>query len=388
MSWENKVSKRFSDSSKHRGWFSGLFSMIGMGVGCFAMIVALSVMNGFESLVHKKLRGFEGDLRVLGQVSEIDITELDGIEIVMPFMERRGVIEEGSDQRVVSLKAVNVEKMAEFYNLPLRGETPDIGEVALGQDLAFRLGKDVGDNITVYSPIDQSFGFGLPPKMKMIISGIFSTRILDYDDRFVFLSLQDGKKLFKRKSGLDGIDIRVSPDTKVSTLKSDLETKLNDSVTVYSWEDLNRSLVDAMKMERVGTIVILSLIFLVAAFNLAAAMSLISIQKMKEVGILKAMGAPTYSIQKIIIRMGLNRAGKGAIYGFIFGILFVMAQNQFGWIPIPSDIYFIDALPMVLFPKDLIIVIFISFMFILSASFISGRKLAHTQIKDALQWAK
>jgi lipoprotein-releasing system permease protein len=388
MSWENKVSKRFSDSSKHRGWFSGLFSMIGMGVGCFAMIVALSVMNGFESLVHKKLKGFEGDLRVIGQVSEIDITELDGIEIVMPFMERRGVIEEGSDQRVVSLKAVNVEKMAEFYNLPLRGETPDIGEVALGQDLAFRLGKDVGDNITVYSPIDQSFGFGLPPKMKMIISGIFSTRVLDYDDRFVFLSLQDGKKLFKRKSGLDGIDIRVSPDTKVSTLKSDLETKLNDSVTVYSWEDLNRSLVDAMKMERVGTILILSLIFLVAAFNLAAAMSLISIQKMKEVGILKAMGAPTYSIQKIIIRMGLNRAGKGAIYGFIFGILFVMAQNQFGWIPIPSNIYFIDALPMVLFAKDLIIVIFISFMFILSASFISGRKLAHTQIKDALQWAK
>ena len=388
MSWENKVSKRFSDSSKHRGWFSGLFSMIGMGVGCFAMIVALSVMNGFETLVHNKLKGFDGDLRILGQVSEIDITELDGIETAMPFMERRGVIEEGSDQRVVSLKAVNVEKMAEFYNLPLRGETPDIGEVALGQDLAFRLGKDVGDNITVYSPIDQSFGFGLPPKMKMIISGIFSTRVLDYDDRFVFLSLQDGKKLFKRKSGLDGIDIRVSPDTKVSTLKSDLETKLNDSVTVYSWEDLNRSLVDAMKMERVGTIVILSLIFLVAAFNLAAAMSLISIQKMKEVGILKAMGAPTYSIQKIIIRMGLNRAGKGAIYGFIFGILFVMAQNQFGWIPIPSDIYFIDALPMVLFPKDLIIVIFISFMFILSASFISGRKLAHTQIKDALQWAK
>ena len=362
--------------------------MIGMGVGCFAMIVALSVMNGFESLVHKKLRGFEGDLRVLGQVSEIDITELDGIEIVMPFMERRGVIEEGSDQRVVSLKAVNVEKMAEFYNLPLRGETPDIGEVALGQDLAFRLGKDVGDNITVYSPIDQSFGFGLPPKMKMIISGIFSTRVLDYDDRFVFLSLQDGKKLFKRKSGLDGIDIRVSPDTKVSTLKSDLETKLNDSVTVYSWEDLNRSLVDAMKMERLGTIVILSLIFLVAAFNLAAALALISIQKMKEVGILKVMGVPTKSIQKIMIQMGMCRAGKGAIYGFALGIILVLLQNKFGWIPIPSEIYFIDALPMVLFPKDLFIVIFISILFIFTASFISGRKLAHTQIKDALQWAK
>jgi len=146
--------------------------------------------------------------------------------------------------------------------------------------------------------------------------------------------------------------------------------------------------VEAMKMERLGTIVILSLIFLVAAFNLAAALSLISIQKIKEVGILKAMGAPAESIQKIIIRMGFNRAGKGAICGFILGILLALVQNQFGLIPIPSDIYFIDALPMVLFPKDLYTVIFISFMFILLASFIAGRKLAHTQIKDALQWAK
>ena len=388
MSWEKKVSQRFSESSRRQGWFSGLFSMIGMGVGCFAMIVSLSVMNGFETLVHNKLKGFEGDLRISGQVSEIDITELDGIEIVMPFMERRGVIEEGNDQRVVTLKAVDVEKMAEFYNLPLRGETPDIGEVALGQDLAFRLGKDVGDNITVYSPIDQSFGFGLPPKMKMTISGIFSTRVLDYDDRFVFLSLKDGKKLFRRKSGLDGIDIRVLPNVDASSLKSNLGQYFGESVTVHSWEDLNRSLVDAMKMERLGTIVILSLIFLVAAFNLAGALSLISIQKIKEVGILKAMGAPPNSIQKIMIQMGMSRAGKGAIYGFALGIILVLLQNKFGWIPIPSEIYFIDALPMVLFPKDLFIVIFISILFIFTASFISGRKLAHTQIKDALQWAK
>ena len=388
MSWEKKVSQRFSESSRRQGWFSGLFSMIGMGVGCFAMIVSLSVMNGFETLVHNKLKGFEGDLRISGQVSEIDITELDGIETGMPFMERRGVIEEGNDQRVVTLKAVNVEKMAEFYNLPLRGETPDIGEVALGQDLAFRLGKDVGDNITVYSPIDQSFGFGLPPKMKMTISGIFSTRVLDYDDRFVFLSLKDGKKLFRRKSGLDGIDIRVLPNVDASSLKSNLGQYFGESVTVHSWEDLNRSLVDAMKMERLGTIVILSLIFLVAAFNLAGALSLISIQKIKEVGILKAMGAPPNSIQKIMIQMGMSRAGKGAIYGFALGIILVLLQNKFGWIPIPSEIYFIDALPMVLFPKDLFIVIFISILFIFTASFISGRKLAHTQIKDALQWAK
>lgn len=388
MNWEKKVSRRFSDSSKRQGWFSGLFSMIGMGVGCFAMIVALSVMNGFESLVHKKLKRFGGDLRISGPVNTSDLNGIATIESFMPFMERRGVIEDGDDQRVVSLKAVNVEKMTVFYQLPFRGEVPAIGQVALGQDIAYRLGKDVGDEITVYSPIDQSFGFGLPPKKKMTISGIFSTRVLDYDDRFVFMSLQDGQNLFKRKSGLDGVDIRLSPTADVATIKSILAKKLNANLFIQSWDDLNRALVDAMKMERFGTIVILSLIFLVAAFNLASALALISIQKMKEVGILKAMGASSAAIQKMMIRMGLIRAGKGAVWGFILGILLVLAQNRFGLIPIPSDIYFIDALPMVLFPKDLITVIFISFIFILASSIISGRKLAQTQIKDALQWAK
>ena len=193
MNWEKKVSNRFSESSKRQGWFSGLFSMIGMGVGCFAMIVSLSVMNGFESLVHDKLKGFEGDLRLTGDMGNISISGINGIESTMPFMERRGVIEDGKAQRVVSLKAVDMDKMNSFYYLPLRGESPKKGEVAIGQDIAYRLGKDVGGEIMVYSPIDQSFGFGLPPKMRMTISGIFATRILDYDDRFVFMSLEIGR---------------------------------------------------------------------------------------------------------------------------------------------------------------------------------------------------
>ena len=388
MNWEKKVSDRYADSSRKQGWFSGLFSMIGMGVGCFAMTVSLSVMNGFESLVHDKLKGFEGDLRLTGTVNESDLDGIEGIESSMPFMERRGVLEEKDNQRVVTLKAIHVEKMASFYALPIKGNIPRIGQVAIGQDIAYRLGKDVGDEITVYSPIDQSFGFGLPPKKKMTISGIFSTRVLDYDDRFVFMSIQDGKKLFKRKSGLDGMDIRVSPEMDAATIKSKIAEKLDANMIVESWEDLNSALVDAMRMERLGTIVILSLIFLVAAFNLAAALALVSIQKMKEVGILKAMGASEDSIQIIMIRMGMRRAGKGALVGFTFGLLIVLLQNWFGMIPIPSDIYFIDALPMVLSAKDLFIVIFISLLFILTASFMSGRKLAQTQIKEALQWAK
>ena len=388
MNWEKFISNRFYDSSKNQGWYSGLFSMIGMGVGCFAMIISLSVMNGFETLVHGKLKGFEGDLRIVGHMSETPVLGLNGIEAAMPYMERRGVIESNDVQKVVSLKAVNEKTMESFYNLPLRGVTPKAGQVAIGQDLAYRLGKDIGDEIIVYSPIDQAIGFGLPPRKKLVISAIFSTKVLDYDDRFVFLSMSDGKSLFRRKSGYDGVDLRIKPNSDINQIKYDLIRNMGPEMEIQSWEDLNRSLVDAMKMERLGTIVILCLIFLVAAFNLAAALTLISIQRMKEVGILRAMGAPTHSVLKMMIQLGLSRAGKGAVSGFVSGILLVVVQTKFSLIPIPSDIYFVDALPMVLMPRDLFIIVILSFIFIIAASYTSGRKLAHSNIKEALQWAK
>jgi lipoprotein-releasing system permease protein len=388
MNWEKFISNRFYDSSKNQGWYSGLFSMIGMGVGCFAMIISLSVMNGFETLVHGKLKGFEGDLRIVGHMSETPVLGLNGIEAAMPYMERRGVIESNDVQKVVSLKAVDEKTMESFYNLPLRGATPKSGQVAIGQDLAYRLGKDIGDEIIVYSPIDQAIGFGLPPRKKLVISAIFSTKVLDYDDRFVFLSMSDGKSLFRRKSGYDGVDLRIKPNSDINQIKYDLIRNMGPEMEIQSWEDLNRSLVDAMKMERLGTIVILCLIFLVAAFNLAAALTLISIQRMKEVGILRAMGAPTHSVLKMMIQLGLSRAGKGAVSGFVSGILLVLVQTKFSLIPIPSDIYFVDALPMVLMPRDLFIIVILSFIFIIAASYTSGRKLAHSNIKEALQWAK
>ena len=388
MNWEKFISNRFYDSSKNQGWYSGIFSMIGMGVGCFAMIISLSVMNGFETLVHGKLTGFEGDLRIVGHMSETPVLGLNEIEAAMPYMERRGVIESNDVQKVVSLKAVNEKTMESFYNLPLRGATPKSGQVAIGQDLAYRLGKDIGDEIIIYSPIDQAIGFGLPPRKKLVISAIFSTKVLDYDDRFVFLSMSDGKSLFRRKSGYDGVDLRIKPNSDINQIKYDLIRNMGPEMEIQSWEDLNRSLVDAMKMERLGTIVILCLIFLVAAFNLAAALTLISIQRMKEVGILRAMGAPTHSVLKMMIQLGLSRAGKGAISGFVSGIFLVLVQTKFSLIPIPSDIYFVDALPMVLMPRDLFIIVILSFIFIIAASYTSGRKLAHSNIKEALQWAK
>ena len=388
MNWIEIVSSRFINHSKISGSSTGLFSMIGMGVGCFAMIVSLSIMNGFESLVHDKLKSFDGDIRIIGSIDISEINMIDGIQSFMPYMERRGIIEDEDNQRIVSFKAIDINKMDTFYRFPIKGTIPKVGQIVIGQDIAYRLGKTLGDNVIISSPIDQSFGFGLPMRKEMEISGIFSTRVLDHDDRFAFLSLDDGEKIFQRKSKIDGYDIRLSSDKNDELIKSKIKAQLGNNTVVRSWDDLNRDLVDAMMMERLGTIIILSLIFLVSAFNLAVALALISIQKMKEVGILKTMGATQKSIKIIMINLGIRHAGKGAMWGYLLGIFLVIIQNLFEFIPLPSDIYFIDSLPMKIFIKDLIIVMGISFIFIMLASLISGYKLSQTQIKDALQWAK
>ena len=387
MNWERFISDRFYQSSNYQWKYLGVLSMIGMGVGCFAMLVSISVMNGFETLVHEKLKGIEGDIRILGTNNEKDLSDIKGVKDIMPFMERKGIIEVNDLKRVALIKAIDETKMANFYDINIQGNIPKLGQIVIGKDLAYRLGKDVGDILYVYSPIDHAVGFSLPFKKKLEISGIFSTKILDYDERLVFIPLKDGQNIFKRKLEFDGFDIRTENENG-DIVKTELENKLGPEYSIFTWDEQNKSLVNAMKMERLGTMVVLCLIFLVAAFNLAANLTHISIQKMKEVGVIRAMGAPIKSIYRIIILLGLKRAGIGLLFGFLIGILLILIQNHFNLIPLPSNVYFIDSLPMVIYMSDILIILGVSLLFILIASLSSGRKLIKIQINESIQWVK
>ena len=390
MSLAITIANRFSNSPLGNGSAAGILSVIGMGVGCFALIISLSVMNGFESIVNLKLKGFDGDLRISGTVDGLNldkIEQIEGVMSAMPYMERRGLINDKKDYRVVSLKAVDMNKFDDFYFLTLRGISSE-NMILIGQDLAYRLRKDIGDEIEISSPLDQSFGLGFPPKKKLKIGGVFTTRILDYDDRYVFIPLDVGQSLFKRKSSMDGFDLRLDRDQDVSSWKKNHRLSLADEITIQTWEDLNRSLVDAMQLERLGAIMILSLIFLVAAFNLAATISLISILKMKETGILQIMGAPSTLVRGVLLTMGLRKGVKGALSGLIVGVAIVMVQSVTGFIPIPEDIYIIDSLPMTLYTSDVITITFIAIIFIFASSWIASQKIVRINPKDALQWVK
>ena len=382
------ISKRFYNRSKVYGKYLGILSMLGMGVGCFAIIISISVMNGFENIVHQKLKGFEGDIRVFQNIYDPKWEKIDGVTKIIPFMERKIVLQANDVTRVVSMKAVDEEIMPEFYEIALKGRFPRNGEIILGQDLAYRLGTEIGQEVYALSPIDHTIGLTTPYKKRFKVSGVFSTKVLNYDDQIVFGTLGDGKTLFSRKKKIDGYDIKVDSNFSVEKIKKKINSLIMPESSAISWEEQNKSLVDAMKIERYATIIILSLIFVVSTFNLLSNLSLISMQKTKEIGILLMMGASKKSIQHIIMMLGIRRAGIGAFLGFFIGYIIIYVQSQFSIIPLPTEVYFLDSLPMILYFNDIILVLFISYSFILIASFISGKKLSQINVKEALQWVK
>ena len=166
MKFVNIISKRFYNHSKVYGKYLGILSMLGMGVGCFAIIISISVMNGFENIVHKKLKGFEGDIRVFEDIYDPKWKKIDGIEKIIPFMERKIVLQANSVTRGVTMKAVDEEIMPTFYEININGSFPKTGEIILGVDLAHRLGTEIGQEINVSSPIDHTIGFNAPYKKR------------------------------------------------------------------------------------------------------------------------------------------------------------------------------------------------------------------------------
>ncbi len=388
MNWKKVIVNRFYYSANKLGFDTSIYSMIGMGVGCFAMIIALSVMNGFESIVYERLRGFDGDLNVPDALSAEYFSDISEIEVAMPYIERKGIIKGNQDNLIVFIKAIDESIMGDFYEIPIKGDRLKDGHVIIGQGLAKRLGKDINDEITLVSPIDQVYSIGFPPIKKMIISGVFSTKVLNYDDSYIFMTLNDGKNLFKRKKKLDGYDIKVYNQNDIGVAKLKLNNLIGDNVTIKSWQEKNKSLVDAMKMERIAAMIILGLIFLVASFNLSSSLILLSIRKMKEVGMVRALGAPKKELMTVVVLLGIKTAMKGVLFGFCIALSIIFFQNVFSFIPLPSKIYFIDFLPMKISITDCFLVCIMVSIFVILSSYFAAKKIAYLKLTKALQWAK
>jgi len=400
MKFAFNIARRFMLGGKGAGpsQLTGWISIIGLATGTFALIVILAILNGFEERVTSRVVGFEGDLRITAVDSNIKLTEIyDSIlrdklvDDALLFRERKGLISSSNqDQRLATFKAVPIDRFQDFYDIRIDASSDELNDqsIFIGQVLARRLNVDVGDEINLMSPIDHSGHVGLPRRFSGTVAGIFHAEVLDVDDRVIFIPMNLGKNIFIRKKEYDGVDVRLHDSENANELKRYFRRILPGGISIKSWSDLNASLFNAMRMERIGTMAVLSLIVLVACFNLMSTLVLVTYQKIREIGILRTLGTTARRIQSIILIQGIMIGGIGAVVGIIISVMLVIAHNHFGIFPLPEEIYFIDKLPMVFKLTDLMAVISISFIFIIISSFVASSRTLKINPKEAVYLEK
>ena len=382
MSFSYKIAKRFLMGGRSSGpsRLTGWMSIIGLCIGSMAMVLSIAVLNGFEHRVIDKIIGFESDIR-LTKIKDfnnsIDIlNKINGVKSVMPFQERKGLIlAKGGIQRMVTLKSIEIDKFASFYNINsfIDNNYGDQPIIYLGEMTARRLNVKEGEVVRLLSPIDHGYSWGLPAQIQCVVGGIFNIQVLDLDDKIAFIPLEIGEKLFIRKIKPDGIDIRLKEGYNIDLVVNELRNKILE-VKVDTWGDLHQELFGAMKFEKIGTLIVLSLIIVVACFNLVTTLVLVAAQKAREFGILQVLGSNKKTIKSIVMYQGGLISSFGIISGLFIGLLFIYLQNIFGIISLPEDIYFTSYLPMVILLKDIVAILAISIGMVVVAIYISASR--------------
>ena len=400
MRLESWLARRMLLSRKKVGLisWSGIISILGVAVGCFALIISVAVLNGFEREVRNKVVGFESDLRLtLGEI-KLNMDNLSStfdqesdIAGYSAFIERKAVAIAMDERSLVKVKAVEEGSLQKIYKIDGVGEMEVIGNKApvyVGKGIADRLGLQSGDRLRLMNPLDNQIYLGMPTVLDGRVAGVFETRILDFDQTYVFVPLGVGQALFKSMDTFDGIDFRLTSSAKKDRMKALILSKAPAGAVVSGWEDMHQTLFQAMQMEKLGSMVVLSLIVIVACFNIASTLTMLVLEKIREVGILKTIGFSQVRIGNIFRLQGIFIGGFGLLLGGGLGLLFVLGQERLGLIRLPETIYFVQSLPVAISLTDVITIFLICVIVIALAVYFPSREARRLLPTEAIQYEK
>lgn len=409
MSYENFIAKRYL-LSKHKINFITIISLIsiaGITIGVAALIVVLSVFNGFGSLVTSYLMNFDPDLRVEYKVESKSadyenlksvINKTPDLKAFAPFVSGKVLAISNGITDVVTLKGIDFSKAESIYGIKegmLYGSTSlkendDQPGVIIGLRLADKLQALVSDTITVISPsgIEKAITqFGMPNTQKFVVRGIFSSQNNDYDSGLMFTTLDEAQYLLGYGNNIQGYEIKLNNSDNSFVAKNYLDSHLDKNIfEINTWYDFHRELYSVMQIERWVAYILLSLIIAVATFNILGSLSMSVIEKKRDIGILRTMGTRENSILKIFMYEGLMIGIIGTGLGILLGYFICFLQINYNIYPLDPTQYKIDSLPMQLRLSDFFIVagasIFLSFI----ASLIPAKRAAKVDALQAIKW--
>lgn len=409
MKFENFIARRYL-VSKHKVNFITIISVLsicGITIGVAALIVVLSVFNGFGSLVTSFLINFDPHIRVeiIDPDNESAVTKLDSVLIrnpevgrYSPYVSGKVLVFRAGLFQVVNLKGIEMSSGESVYNIEESmlygkyslGQNGKFPEMILGLHLADRLQTLIGDTLTLLSPagIEKAVTqFSSPKTEQYILSGIYSTTNNEYDDSYIFTSLKYAQNILGYKNHIQGYDIRLNNIDESFSVKEQLQNELSPKeYRIETWYDFHRDLYSVMQIERWTAYIILCLIIAVASFNILGSLSMSVIEKKRDIGVLNSMGAQQKSILKIFMYEGILIGIIGTISGLMLGYFICFLQLKFNIYPLDPTQYKIDSLPLQLRLSDLFFVSGASLLLTFLASLFPAKRAAKINTIEAIKW--
>ncbi|MBI4428254.1 MAG: ABC transporter permease [Ignavibacteriales bacterium] len=407
MRFENIIALRYLVSKKQIGFVTtiSVISIVGVTIGVAALIVVLSVFNGFNELVTSILVNFDPHVQVesVERTNPADYDALKqfldtqpGIKGYGDYVTAKAMIVSRNVNRVVNIKGVDVAKAAEVSGLPrsiklgklaLEGAHKD--GVILGFNLADRLGAVVGDTIAVVSGAGSELAMmqiGQPLIRKFHVVGIYESNNKDYDAFFAFVGIEAARSLFGLDDKIDGIELRLNDPEQAEQLKRRTEKRFGSQFRVFTWYDLHKELYTVMQIERWSAYIILSLIIAVASFNLLGSLTMSVIEKTRDIGILKSLGATAKSVSRVFFAQGIAVGIIGTVFGTALGLGIVYLQERYHLFPLDPTVYIIPAIPVELRITDLFFVSAAAIGLCALATLHPSRRAAALIPSEAIRW--
>ncbi len=404
---ERLISLRNLRPKKKEGFLKiiSIFSFLGIMLGVAILIIVMSVMNGFKTDLTNKILGLNPHVIIQPNSFKIDndfISKLkkdfeemtiskgfSGEGIVISNDKAKGVILKGIDK-----SEKNILEFFEKYTSHGNLRNFNSNKVFIGSELSFNLNVKIGDSLSLMTSSFVGTPLGnLPKQENFEVVGIFTTGFMDFDRNIIFLNIEDVLSIFDKENKDQNIEIYLEDPLEANLYKEKIQ-KLNQNFFIYTWSDLNKSLFSALKVERNVMFIILSLIIVVATFNIISGLTILIKNKTKEIAILKTLGLSNRSIKKSFFLTGMTIGFFATLSGIILGILFsiniekirIFLSNVLNLEIFPSDIYFLEELPYEININSILIIFIVSLIISAIASYLPVTKISKMSTFRALRY--
>jgi len=401
------IARRYLFSRKHVSLISTLtfISITGITIGTALLIVVLSVFNGFFDVIKSFLLSYDPDVRIeaSGQATFAQneaimeqIRSLPEVKVISPYVEGKALLAmEGVQNEVVDVKGIERDSFFQLvdieesitsgvFDISVRNRTPGI---IVHDDLKNRLRLNIEDDIALLSAAGMKNALTqitVPQTFRFDLRGSYFLQQVAGGPK-VFVDIEAAKRLFKSRNQISGIDLKLYKNEDAESVKKELSGVLGADFKISSWYDLQKPLYDVMYLEKWGSFVILILIVIVAVLNIIGSLTMIVIQKQRDIGILMSMGYSQAGIKSIFRKQGLYIGLIGCGIGGALGLLLSWAQMKFGLVKL-SSAFIIDAYPVLISPVDVVIILSVSLILCLLASWYPAHRAAQVQPADAVRY--